>query len=574
MAGPAAELGLDRSGNGNNFAVAGTLGSDQMVDTPTNNFCTMNPLSQNVNATLDEGNLQQTGANESHGGKEGTFTLPKTGKWYWEVYIKSTDSSRGQGVGIGKAVYRDVNNWGNYSEGMFYMGSEEKYDNGYSSYGANHAAGNIIGVAWNSDDTELTFYHNNSTQGTLDSFNSWISADALVPILLGRNVVWVANFGQDSSFAGNTTAQGNQDGNGIGDFYYTPPTGYLALCTKNLPDVGVVPSEHFTTLLNAGDSSGDEAFVTGFQPDWVWSFVRNVNASHESVDSVRGATKVLMLDQNDEELTDAESLISFNSNGFTTGTNAGGWNRDSRNYAYYSWKGGEGSTSSNTDGDINSTVSVNSSGGFSIVSYTGNGSSNQTVGHGLGQDIDMVIVKNRAANNTDNWRAWHSGLTGNSYFLGLNQNATQSDSSTVFNGHSSSTFTIGNDSAVNNNGDAFIAYCFRSVVGYSKFGTYEGNNSTDGSAVNLGFRPALVIIKDIDTADHWHLWDNKRDTYNPSDTYFKISATVDEESGSSWYIDFLSNGFKLRNDDTNSNDAESYIYMAFAEVPFKYANAR
>ena len=186
----------------------------------------------------------------------------------------------------------------------------------------------------------------------------------------------------------------------------------------------------------------------------------------------------------------------------------------------------------------------------------------------------MVIVKNRAANNTDNWRAWHSGLTGNSYFLGLNQNATQSDSSTVFNGHSSSTFTIGNDSAVNNNGDAFIAYCFRSVVGYSKFGTYEGNNSTDGSAVNLGFRPALVIIKDIDTADHWHLWDNKRDTYNPSDTYFKISATVDEESGSSWYIDFLSNGFKLRNDDTNSNDAESYIYMAFAEVPFKYANAR
>ena len=112
------------------------------------------------------------------------------------------------------------------------------------------------------------------------------------------------------------------------------------------------------------------------------------------------------------------------------------------------------------------------------------------------------------------------------------------------------------------------------MVGYSKFGTYEGNNSTDGSAVNLGFRPALVIIKDIHTADHWHLWDNKRDTYNPSDTYFKISATVDEESGSSWYIDFLSNGFKLRNDDTNSNDAESYIYMAFAEVPFKYANAR
>ena len=172
MAGPATELGLDRSGNGNNFAVAGTLGSDQMVDTPTNNFCTMNPLSQNVNATLDEGNLQQTGANESHGGKEGTFTLPKTGKWYWEVYIKSTDSSRGQGVGIGKAVYRDVNNWGNYTEFAGYMGSQETYgaSGGYSSYGANHAAGNIIGVAWNSDDTELTFYHNNSTQGTLTSF--------------------------------------------------------------------------------------------------------------------------------------------------------------------------------------------------------------------------------------------------------------------------------------------------------------------------------------------------------------------------------------------------------------------
>ena len=132
----------------------------------------------------------------------------------------------------------------------------------------------------------------------------------------------------------------NADGGGQGDFFYAPPSGYLALCTKNLTACAVTPSEHFSVLLNAGDSSADEAFTTGFQTDWVWSFIRNVDASHEMVDSVRGVTKVLMSDSDANETTDAESLQVFNSDGFTLGTNSGGWNRDSRTYVYYSWKGG------------------------------------------------------------------------------------------------------------------------------------------------------------------------------------------------------------------------------------------
>ena len=571
MAGPATELGLDRSGNGNNFAVAGTLGSDQMVDTPTNNFCAMNPLSQNVNATLDESNLQQTGANESHGGKEGTFTLPKTGKWYWEVYIKSTDSSRGQGVGIGKAIYRDVNNWGNYSEGMFYMGSEEKYDNAYSSYGANHAAGNIIGVAWNSDDTELTFYHNNSTQGTLDSFNSWISADALVPILLGRNVVWVANFGQDSSFAGNTTAQGNQDSGGIGDFYYTPPSGFLALCTSNLSEPAVAPSKNFNTVLYTGTGSEQDVTGVGFQPDLTWIKERAESEQLVAVDVLRGSG-VTEINPNSTaaESDDAQEVKAILSDGFQVGTSSV-TNQNNATHVAWNWKAGDSSTNVSESGNNpGGTHRANQAAGISLVTYTGTGSAG-TVTHGLGAAPDFIICKTR--NNTGDWMVFFGD---NTDFLKLNTIAPREDLAAVWNDTSptSTVFSLGNNSDVNVDGRTYLAWCFKSTDGFSKFGTYIGNGSTDGTFIYTGFRPAFGLFKNItDNNTSWILFDNKRSTFNPADDSLSPDTGYAEEED--YDIDFVSNGFKFRNTSSWANLGDkTYAFVAFAEVPFKYANAR
>jgi hypothetical protein len=336
---------------------------------------------------------------------------------------------------------------------------------------------------------------------------------------------------------------------------------------------------YFNTVLytGTGTSGGDTLGVTGvgFQPDWVWVKNRTVAVNHYLYDVVRGTGSAKALGSNRLDSESSFSTYSVNggvasldSDGFTayrgTDNTYQGTNKSGNNYASWNWLAG-GTASSNTDGSITSTVSANTTSGFSIVSYTGNGTTVATVGHGLGTTPAMIIVKNRDDN--DNWRVWHQGLSGSTYYLGLNQTNGESTSSTVFNGQASTNFTIGNDPSVNQNTEDIIAYCFADKKGFSKFGGYTGNGSTDGTFVYTGFKPAFLIVKRKNGTGNWHMLDNKRDIYNVVGETLYPNLTNTELTDNT--CDFLSNGFKMRvTSNSRNGSGDSYIYMAFAENPF------
>ena len=327
------------------------------------------------------------------------------------------------------------------------------------------------------------------------------------------------------------------------------------------------PTLYFSTTLWSGNSTDDRNIVvdgTGMQPDWVWIKERTNAGYHFTFDSVRGATKNLHTNTTQAESTQADALQTFNSNGFQIGTD-GDINNSGDTYVSWSWKAG-GTASSNTDGSITSSVSANTTAGFSIVSYTGTGA-NATVGHGLGVAPSMIIVKNR--DNADNWTVYH-GTQGGTKVQWLNlTNATATESGWWNNTDpTSSVFYIGTQNGVNKSGDNLIAYCFAEKKGYSKFGSYAGNSSTDGTFIYTGFKPALVIFKSTAGTESWSMVDNKRDTDNVVKNQLFPNLTIAEETTNN-VMDFCSNGFKMRNSDSRYNlSGYTYIYMAFAENPF------
>ena len=330
--------------------------------------------------------------------------------------------------------------------------------------------------------------------------------------------------------------------------------------------------EHFNTKLFNGTGSTLNVTGIGFKPDLVWNKARsgaNVN-DHRLIDAVRGATKNIYSNSNYYEETDANGLTSFDSDGFTLG-NSNGMNNGSTAYASWNWKA-NGAGVANTDGSINSTVSANTTSGFSIVKYTGTGS-NATVGHGLGVAPSMIIFK-RLVGSGWNWTVYHKSL-GNNYFVSLNLGNAQSNtsSSTYFQDTTptSSVFSIGDSGHLN--GDDIIAYCFADVQGYSKFGSYTGNGNADGTFVYTGFKPAFVMIKRTDTGDNWLIKDIKRDPINQMEKRIFPNLSNAEDTGSGGNYDFLSNGFKLRESDAIGNaSGGTYIYMAFAEAPLVGSN--
>ena len=331
------------------------------------------------------------------------------------------------------------------------------------------------------------------------------------------------------------------------------------------------PNEYFNTKLYTGTGASNSVDV-GFQTDFTWIKDRDSGASyHYLYDTVRGAGVAIYSNDTASEATNINNLASFDASGFTVGT-GGGVNASGNNFVSWNWLAG-GTGVSNTDGTITSSVSANTTSGFSIVSFTGNGIQDATVGHGLGVTPAMIIVKNR--DDTPNWRVWHQGLSGPTYYFGLNQTNGQSTSSTVFNGQASTTFTIGNDPAVNDNTEKIIAYCFAEKKGFSKFGSYTGNGSADGPFIYTGFKPALFIVKKSSASGtNWKIFDNKRaTTFNPTQTPFNANDSDAEDDNSAYALDFLSNGIKLRNTNGNmQNSGDTYIYMAFAENPLVGTN--
>ena len=331
------------------------------------------------------------------------------------------------------------------------------------------------------------------------------------------------------------------------------------------------PGLFFNTKLWTGnDGSGHAITGVGFQPDFVWIKNRNTTDDHNLFDSVRGNTKTILSNSNAAEATNTSRLESFDSDGITVGAD-NDTNRNGDSIVGWNWLGANG-TSSNSDGSITSTVSANTTAGFSIVSYTGNSTAGATIGHGLGVVPSMIIVK--SLESSDAWYVYHPKLGATkAVFLNLTNAATTSSSYWNDTAPTSSVFSVAGDTSTNNSG-GMIAYCFAEKQGYSKFGSYTGNGNADGPFVYTGFKPAWVMIKRTDSADNWMLYDNKRDTINPQAVALNPDTSGAEFSTSNT-LDFLSNGFKLKSTEATTNaSGGTFIFMAFAENPFVTAGTK
>jgi len=594
---------LDQSGNNNDFTSNNLTESDVMVDSPSNNFATLNPLVNVPNIQYEEGNLKSSNtAADEHKTVYGTMAI-SSGKWYWEACATS-------GVKLTMAL-TDTNNVddqqsatvnfipgyipsSNYANGdavSVYYNSTRKNGSVVTAdiFPSYISSGEIISMAFDADTGKVWFamdgvWTNGSAASSTTLNTSYpdttvsTTANSYTPAWATEASAWVVNFGQDSSFASNKTAQGNQDGNDIGDFYYTPPTGFLALCTKNLPDVAVTPSEHFNTVLYTGNGATGQTITVGFQPDFTWIKQRSGADYHALQNSVTGNNKILTTNGTFVEWTIADALTAWTSTGFTLGADTSGFvNENSATYAAWNWKA-NGSGSSNTDGSINTTAtSANVDAGFSISTYTGTGV-NGTIGHGLSKAPEMVIVKERG-DDTGNWYVWHTGFAAtDGIFLNLTNAKATSDTYWNDTAPTADVFSVGTNTDINGNTgtDTYVAYCFHSVDGYSKVGSYTGNGNADGTFVYTGFRPAFIMAKKTDAAENWVMINNKTHPYNDVNTprlYPNLSNSEYEDG--SIYVDYVSNGFKIRaTQNMMNNNGSNYIYIAFASVPFKFGNAR
>ena len=329
------------------------------------------------------------------------------------------------------------------------------------------------------------------------------------------------------------------------------------------------PSAYFQTTLYSG--TGSTASVTNggnsdLQPDWVWIKARNATRDHRLMDSTRGVQKELVSNGTAAEYTEATGFTAFQSDGFQHG-GANGYGASGENYVAWQWKANGGTTTAGGGDDTiaTSTHQANTTAGFSIVTYTGE-EANKTVKHGLSTALDMLLVKNR--DTAKDWRMWFKGFSGTER-LQLNDTSAKATTNTSWNGTvpSSSVFSLGDDTNTNTDGDKFVAYCFHSVQGYSKFGSYTGNGNTDGPFVYTGFKPAWVMVKETSGTGQWRMRDNKRSTVNPVGVVLYANGTNAEATEDN--VDFLSNGFKVRTSGgENNGNGDTYVYMAFAEHPF------
>jgi hypothetical protein len=696
-------LGDDSSGNTNDFTVNNLAATDQVKDSPTNNFATFNPLVRSSsNSNYSEGNLYATDNGSADWEvRLGTIPLPETGKWYWECRVGNGNAYIGildEGENITVT---------NPSGGVVWYGDDgrKRIDGTFSSYGAGYGSANVLGVAVDMDASPRTieFYKDNTSQGSI-TITGDCATGTVIPYITSIVQTWI-NFGQDSSFAASKTAQGNTDVNGIGDFYYTPPTGYLALCSDNLPDPAIaLPTAHFNTVLYTGNGSNPRSITgVGFQPDFHWRKKRNAARSHNLHDAVRGAANFLYSDATAAEVsTDGNgTLSSFDSDGFTFNSEADDENTNNSGdtYVAWNWKGsdtptktfvvtvtdpgsgnrytldgkvsgtnampitieeggtytfdqsdntnsghplrfsttsngtwgggseyttgvttngtpgnagaytritvaasaptlyyyctnhsgmgaaittpGSGGGVSDLSGTIASVVNANTTAGMSVVTWTNH---NVTVGHGLSQVPELIIIKDRSA--TTSWLVY-SEPVGNGHTLFLNTTGAQDNGTTYFNSTSptSSVFSVG--TGIGGSTDNYLAYCFHPVDGYSSIGQYLGNGAQDGPFVYTGFRPAFIFIKRITNAgSNSYIVDNKRIGYNSfayatdegSNKYVWPDSNAAEGNGNTAKgigMDILSNGFKFRTTGGDYNASSNYyLYYAIAESPFKTANAR
>jgi hypothetical protein len=558
-------LGKDFSGNGNYWTtnnISITAGStyDSMTDVPTltsattSNFAVLNPLYNYPAPQLSNGNLTTSNSATAVTGALSTIGVT-SGKWYFEA-TNTTTVNQSTSIGIVDSTF-------NFNAGAAYIIDGTTYRITGNPTFASYTNGDTIGVAFDADASTISFYKNGTLQGT-GNYGYLTNGTPVFPYVYIRDDAtgaWNANFGQRP-------------------FAYTPPTGFVALNTFNLPTptIGATAStqanKYFDINLWTGNASARSITNSGFKPAFVWAKSRSNVPDNVLNDSNRGAGLTLISNSTNAEVNEGTSgLTSFDTSGFSIGGSSGGWNTNGYTYVGWQWRGSDSTAVTNTAGSITSTVSANTSAGFSVITYDGIASAG-TVGHGLGVAPKMIIVKRRSA--VDPWVVWHTSLA-NTEYLYLNSTAGKATNTTYWNSTfpTSSVFSLGLTNDVNATSSTYVAYVFSEIAGYSKFGSYTGNGSADGTFVYTGFRPRFIMLKRSDTAGpDWYMLDTARDPFNAM-RYVLFANKANAEADFTQVIDDLSNGFKLRLSDADFNaSGGTYIYMAFAENPFKYSLAR
>ena len=562
---------------GNNFEAKNS--PTQSNDSPTKNFAVISPLEVgNGTVTLSEGNLK---AVQSGGGNLNMFGSIgfSSGKWHYEVTLTDTVDQFGLGIiPVGNVTDNNTNQFWNNGIGAMVSGTNDGkvYNNGSNVATITSGSGTdgqTFSCEIDLDNDQLEWFNNaGSSLGTYSFTQATTNGGLYLPCIhCNDNATYVVNFGAST-------------------FSKTPSTGFTGISAALLKEQ-VTPTikdgtKHFQATAYEGNGTAISGTSTGkvvdqsgnstFKPDFVWIKNRDADDNHMLYDAVRGATNDLHSNDSAAEATDTEGLSTFDGDGFTVGNNVE-VNTNNESYVAWQWYGNNTSGSTNDDGNIDSKVNVNTTAGFVVGEYTTPSATAavRTVGHGLGSNLDMLLLKNQASGH---WAVWHNAL-GNEY---LRLNATDAatgggtETNSLWNavtpGNASDTFSIGTNSDVNGNNVTFTFYAFRAIAGYSAFGTYTGNNSNDGQTVYLGFKPAFVLIKAKAASESWWIGDNARNGYNEGNRpMLAADDNIDDEVGWSGNppYDALSNGFKIRRTGGafNTND-EIYIYAAFAEHPF------
>ena len=620
-----AALGDDSSGNDNDFTVSGLAAHDQMLDSPTfnsssngGNWCVFNALNNHNSdggtdvPTLHEGGLESEDTGGTYSNFVGTHAVSGTGKWYYE-YRVVTAVNNGNRFGWidlnqehnvtrygGEYPGGTAGSWTANNNGVY---SKIQFSNNNSTFaveytGAAQAAGDkwCVGV----DLSTGKWYV--SKNAALDPDNAATSSASSGTVELHANLdggLYAPsggeqggsdshyNFGQDSTFGGTETAGGNADTNGYGNFFYAVPSGYQALCAANLATPAADPAEdegpekYFEAKAYTGDGATTLAITgLGFQPDFTWIKNRDQADGNVLVDSTRGVTKVLASETTAAESTDADTLKTFTSDGFTVGADVK-VNTSTEKYVSWNWKINGGTTSTNDTGDVDTTVQVDADRGISLFTYTSN-NANATFGHGLGAVPEVIIVKKKS--NTQNWPVYHQYVAtdpATDYML-LDDTAGTVDDAEFWNdtAPTSTVLTLGLSGRTNgDDGATYFGLAFTSKEGFSKFGGYVGNGSTDGPFIYCGFRPSLVVRRryDASTSGSWLVKDDARNPINDASIEvlnWNQNSAENAQADSSDGIDFCATGFKLRASNNGSNGADlKYVFMAWAATPFKYSTA-
>ena len=526
----------------------------------------MNPLDNGGSLTLSNGNLEASNTGGSHNACRATFKYPSTGKWYYEATITTLGGACCIGVDNSGLNNPSLGNSGTFFILVNSGGSVQKYNGGsvttMSGMGT-PAQGGILQVAYDADADKLWLGLNNNWMGSGSSANGNPGAGTEASISSVSDPFPVTNL-YTSALAVNF---------GQRPFTYTPPTGFKSICTQNLPDPTIADgSDYFDTAIYTGNGSTQSIANLQFSPDFLWIKNRTDSsaAAHRLFDTVRGANKTLFSNFTNEELEVANSLTSFDSNGFTVGS--GNWvNGSGDGIVGWAWDAGS-STASNTDGDITSSVRANPTAGFSIVKWTTPtwaGSSGRQVGHGLGAAPAFIITK--GLTTVGGWYTYHKDLDAtnpNDYYLTLNTADARSSLADSFGPNIPNSTTFGDRLLGFTEGEDSVAFCFAPVAGYSAFGSFVGNGSTDGVFVFTDFRPALIVVKRAYGAGNWHAFDTTRDADNRAENgiYWNLSSAETVV----YFADINSNGFKLRTSNAELNGSgDTYIYLAFAEHPFQ-----